>query len=109
MATGIRELTDTTFDAAIGTGVALVDFWAPWCGPCRMQTPILEDIAKRTGPTVTVAKVNVDTAPGIATRFGIRSIPTLIVFRDGKAVEHFVGVQQGAILLRAVSTAAALE
>jgi len=97
------ELTETSFDDAIKTGAVLVDFWAPWCGPCRMQGPILEEVAAELGDAATIAKVNVDEAPGIAARFGVRSIPTLIVFRDGEVENQFVGVQQAAALIEALS------
>jgi putative thioredoxin len=71
----------------------LVDFWAPWCGPCRTLTPLLDRIADDYAGRVTLAKVNTDEAPGLATRFGIRSIPTVMLFHQGKVVEQFVGVQ----------------
>jgi len=96
------ELTEATFDAAIASGTVLVDFWAPWCGPCRMQTPILDDVAEQLGDQATIAKVNVDDAPGVAAKYGIRSIPTLIVFKDGQPAQQFVGVQQAPTLVAAL-------
>ncbi|MDT8391113.1 MAG: thioredoxin [Lentisphaeria bacterium] len=101
------ELTDTTFDKTIQSGVTLVDFWAPWCGPCRMQIPILADVAEAVGARAAVAKVNVDDAPAVAGRYGVRSIPTLILFKDGGAVNSFVGVQQKDTLLAAIEAALA--
>jgi thioredoxin 1 len=101
------ELNDTNFDSQIQNGTTLVDFWAPWCGPCRMQGPILDRVAMQTQGKATVAKVNVDNSPGVATTYGIQSIPTLIVFRNGKPVHGFVGVQSEAALLAALEQAGA--
>lgn len=72
-------------------GVVLVDFWAPWCGPCRMVGPVLEAIAQEKGEKVKVVKVNVDENPGLASNYGVMSIPTMIIFKDGQLVDQFVG------------------
>ena len=101
------ELDEMSFSNQVQQGVTLVDFWAPWCAPCMMQGPILEKVAARAQGKATVAKVNVDAAPGVAAAHGIRSIPTLKVFRDGEVVREFVGVQGEADLLAAVEEAGA--
>jgi thioredoxin 1 len=88
----MKELTTQTFDDAIREGKVLVDFWAPWCGPCRMQLPILEELSNEL-QEVTIAKVNVDEEATLASRFGVMSIPTLILFENGEEKERFVGVQ----------------
>lgn len=95
----LKDLTADTFNAAIASGTVLVDFWAPWCGPCKMQTPILERVADKIGGKAVIAKVNVDEAPSLAAQFGVRSIPTLILFKDGQKVRDFIGVQQEAALV----------
>ena len=101
----VKQLDDTTFDEAVASGVTLVDFWAPWCGPCRMQGPILDEVAAQIGDSVTIAKVNVDEAQKAAARFGVQSIPTLIILKDGELEEHFVGVQQASTLLESLEAA----
>lgn len=89
----ISHLDMTNFDAAISEGVTLVDFWATWCGPCRMQAPILEKLDAELGDSVKIGKVDVDENPMLAQRFGVMSIPTLIAFRGGQVVNQRVGVQ----------------
>jgi thioredoxin 1 len=105
MAGNLVELTVADFDGQVKAGVTLVDFWAPWCGPCRMQAPILDKLAPKVAGKATIAKVNVDEAPEIAARYGVRSIPTLILFKDGQVVQQFVGVQPEAKLAAALETA----
>lgn len=90
----MKNLTTETFDLSIAKGVHLVDFWAPWCGPCRMQNPILDELASEmTADQVQISKINVDEQGPLAARFGIQSIPTLLVFKDGQMVERLMGVQ----------------
>ncbi|NLB65529.1 MAG: thioredoxin [Lentisphaerae bacterium] len=100
----IQDLNASTFNDAIQSGVTLVDFWAPWCGPCRMQTPILEEIVGKIGDAK-IVKLNVDDAPSVAAEFGVQSIPTLIIFKNGEPVQQFVGVRQGPELVAALEAA----
>ena len=81
-----------SFDDAIASGTTLVDFWATWCGPCRMQAPILDAFESEMGTVVKVGKVDVDEQPEIAARYNIFSIPTLIAFKDGAEIARNVGV-----------------
>ena len=87
----VEHLTEQTFDSAVASGVCVVDFWAPWCGPCRMQGPIFESVAAET-EGAKFFKVNVDEAPELAAKFGIMSIPALFCFNDGAKCGEFVGV-----------------
>ena len=98
----ITNLKDADFDTAIADGITLVDFWAPWCGPCKMQTPILEELAENINSQVKITKVNVDEASGIAGSFGIQAIPTLVLFKDRKEVQRFTGVQSKDVLMDAI-------
>ncbi|TDM15736.1 thioredoxin [Macrococcus bovicus] len=85
--------TDANFDEQIKEGVTLVDFWAPWCGPCKMIAPVLEDLAGDVDGKADIVKVNVDDNQATAAKFEVMSIPTLIVFKDGQAVDKVVGFQ----------------
>jgi len=96
------ELTDTNFDTEASKGVVLIDFWAPWCGPCLSQGPIIEKVAVAMSGKAKVGKCNVDEAPRLAERFGIRSIPSLIILKDNQEVERFVGVQPETGLISAI-------
>jgi thioredoxin 1 len=88
----IVNVSDQSFKAEVESGgTVLVDFWAPWCGPCKMIAPILDELSQEVGSKI--AKVNVDDNPESAARFGVMSIPTLIVFKDGQPVDKVVGVQ----------------
>jgi thioredoxin 1 len=89
----IVNATDQTFAAETKEGVVLVDFWAPWCGPCRMIAPVLEEVDQEMGDKVKVVKVNVDENQETAAKYGIMSIPTLLVFKNGEAVDKVVGYQ----------------
>lgn len=91
-------ITDKDFAAKTSEGVTLVDFWAPWCGPCRMQSPIVDELAEEMDGEVAVYKMNVDEEPQTAQGFGIMSIPTLLVKKDGEVVEKLVGFHDKARL-----------
>jgi thioredoxin 1 len=87
------HLTERNFDEALvaAQGLMMVDFWAEWCGPCRAIAPVLDELARSSGGKVTLAKVNVDENPGLAARYGIRSIPTVLFVKQGKVVDQIIG------------------
>ena len=87
----VVHLTEDTFENGIQSGLTLVDFWAEWCGPCKALAPAIEQLADEYTGKVRVAKVDVDANPGIPGRFGIRGIPTVILFKDGAPLDMFVG------------------
>jgi thioredoxin 1 len=102
MGAATKTVTDATFDAdVLGSETpVLVDFWAEWCGPCKMVAPVLEEIAAENEGKITIAKVNIDENPEIARRYGIMSIPTMSVFSAGEVVKSIVGAKPKAALLR---------
>jgi thioredoxin 1 len=87
------HLTEQTFDETLSTheGLLMVDFWAEWCGPCRAIAPVLDDLVRESSGRVALAKVNVDENPGLAARYGIRSIPTILLVKQGKVVDQVIG------------------
>ncbi|GAB6092407.1 thioredoxin [Furfurilactobacillus curtus] len=87
----VKETTDQTFEADTNTGVSVTDFWATWCGPCKMQSPVVEQLADEMGEKVSFSKMDVDENQDTPAKFGIMGIPTLIVKKDGAVVDTLVG------------------
>ena len=85
------DLTNDNFESTTGSGVALVDFWAPWCGPCRMISPVIEELAEEFEGKANICKVNTDEEQDLAVKYGIRSIPTILFMKDGEVVDQMIG------------------
>ncbi|MBB6282775.1 thioredoxin [Geobacillus subterraneus] len=98
----IVNATDQTFAVETKEGLTLVDFWAPWCGPCRMIAPVLEELDQEMGDKVKIVKVNVDENQETASKFGVMSIPTLLVFKNGELVDKAIGYQPKEALVQLV-------
>ena len=103
------EATETTFDEEVlgSEKPVIVDFWAQWCGPCHMVAPVLDQIVEERGGDVRLVKVNIDEQPALAQRYGVMSIPTMILFRDGEAVAGTLGAQPKGALEKALGLEAA--
>lgn len=101
------EVSDATFDAEVlqASVPVLVDFWAPWCGPCRMAAPIVHEVAGKYEGKAKVVKVNVDECPEVSSRYGIRSIPSLFLFKGGQVVNQAIGVQTAGALGKMIEDA----
>ncbi|MBU4271509.1 MAG: thioredoxin [Planctomycetes bacterium] len=91
----VKELSDRDFETEViqSAEPVLVDFWAPWCGPCRMVAPVVEELAKENAGMLKVTKINIDDSPNTAAAYGISSIPTIMIFKGGEIADRFVGVQ----------------
>lgn len=101
----LKYLNDSNFQAEINNGVTLVDFYADWCGPCRMIAPIIEELAHEMRGKAKVAKLDIDTSQETTSHFGVTSIPTLILFKEGKEVKRIVGVKDKEALQSLIETA----
>jgi len=97
----LKILTHESFDQTIKEGVVMVDFWADWCGPCKMLSPVVDEIAKEMSDVV-VGKVNVDDYPELASKYNVMSIPTLLFFKNGKLVDTSIGVVSKNIMLKKI-------
>jgi thioredoxin 1 len=93
MSESALNLTEATFDTEIAArpGVLMVDFWAEWCAPCRAIAPVLDELTRGSGGSIGLAKVNVDENPGLAARYGVRSIPTILFVKGGRIVDQVIG------------------
>lgn len=89
----VKQISDATFNNEVEAGIVLVDFWAPWCGPCKIIAPILDELSAEIGDAAKIVKINVDDNPESASKYNVMSIPTLLVFKDGQLVDQLVGVQ----------------
>ena len=96
----IKVLTDKNFNQQIKKGVTLVDFWAAWCGPCKMMAPILNDLSEELDGSTSIGKLNVEKYQSVSATYQVRGIPTMILFKDGKEINRFVGVKTKAFLLK---------
>jgi len=101
----VKQLSESDFDAAVGKGLTLVDFWTPWCMPCRAMGVVLGEMAASPERPATIAKVNVDENPGLAARFRVQSIPLLVLLKDGREVDRVVGVQSRSAVLEMIQRA----
>ncbi len=100
----IKLLTDQNFSQQIKKGVTLVDFWASWCAPCKVMSPVLNDVADAISDSKSVGKLNIELYKTVTSKYNIRSIPTMILFKDGKEVNRFVGIKSKEFLLKEINS-----
>ncbi len=101
---GITELTEAHFETFIQSGTVLVDFYADWCKPCKIQAPIIEEVQKELAGKIKIGKINIDNHSSVANQFGIRSIPTLIIFKNGKPAKQLIGITSKEDIISAIET-----
>nr|WP_312887162.1 thioredoxin [Paenibacillus rhizosphaerae] len=104
-AMSVQPITDAIFQNETAAGTVLVDFWAPWCGPCKIVAPILDELSTEIGDKAKIVKINVDDNPESAAKYNVMSIPTLLIFKDGQVVNQLVGVQPKVLLEAAIKQA----
>jgi len=100
----LKTLNDNNFKSSVSKGISLVDFWAPWCTPCKIQGPIISELAEEMGDEVNICKLDVDQNKKVATELSIRSIPSILIFKDGEIVQQFVGMKTKNILKKALNS-----
>ncbi len=98
----LKHLNDADFEKFIAKGVSLVDFWAPWCTPCKIQAPVLNQLAEELEGQAQIAKIDIDHNKKMASTYGVKNIPTLILYKDGEPVKRFVGVKSKGVLSKAI-------
>jgi len=98
------ELTTDNFETTVNEGLSLVDFWAPWCGPCRMLAPVIDELAEEFDGKANICKVNTDEEQDLAVKFGVRSIPTIVFIKDGEVVDQLIGAQSKQALTDKLNT-----
>lgn len=101
----VKHLNNDNFESETSKGVVLIDFWAEWCGPCKMLGPVLEEVAKEVGDDAIIAKINVDEAQELAMKFAVRNIPAIFILKDGEKVQQLIGMQSKQVLVNAVREA----
>ena len=100
----VKHLSSANFEELTSKGLVLIDFWATWCGPCRMLGPVLDQVADEMGDEAVIAKVNIDEEQDLAVKFGVRSIPAMFILKDGEVMESFVGVKDKSTLINSLKS-----